>query len=78
MKYKIKIELKQKEQCAPSSKKTSTSSEIVTKVKEKVISTSIAQRAFADKIKLVSHESELGNYFLEPRIHLVEEEKSLV
>ena len=49
-----------------------------TKVKEKVISRSIAQRAFADKIKLVSHESELGNYFLEPRIHLVEDEKSLV
>ena len=37
MKYKSKIELKQKEQCAPSSKKASTSSEIVTKVKEKVI-----------------------------------------
>jgi hypothetical protein len=37
MKYKSKIELKQKEQCAPSSKKASTSSEIVTKVEEKVI-----------------------------------------
>ena len=38
----------------------------------------IAQLAFADKIKLVSQESELGNYFLEPRILLVEVEKSLV
>ena len=38
----------------------------------------IAQRAFVDKNKLVSQESELGNYFLEPRILLVEDEKSLV
>ena len=57
-------------------KKASTSSEIVTKVKEKVLS--LAQRAFADKNKLVSHESQLGNYSLEPRILLVEDEKSLV
>ena len=48
MKYKSKIELEQKEQCAPSSKKASTSSEIVTKVKEKVLS--LVKRAFADKI----------------------------
>ena len=38
----------------------------------------IAQRAFADKNKLVSQESELGNYFLERRILWVEDEKSLV
>ena len=76
MKYKSKIELEQKEQCAPSSKKASTSSEIVTKVKEKVLS--LAQRAFADKNKLVSQESELGNYLLEPRILLGEDEKILV
>ena len=57
-------------------KKASTSSEIVTKVKEKVLS--LAQRAFADKNKLVSQESELRNYFLEPRILLGEDEKILV
>ena len=61
IKYKSKIELKQKEQCAPSLKKASTS-----------------QRAFADKNKLEFQESELGNYFLEPRIILVEVEKSFV
>ena len=77
MKYKSKIEHKQKEQCASYSKKASASSEIVTKVKEKVLSTRIAQRAFADKNKLVSQAIELGNYFLETRILLGEDEKRL-
>jgi hypothetical protein len=46
MKYKSKIELEQNEHCTPT-KKATASSEIVRKVKEKVLS--LAQRAFADK-----------------------------
>ena len=58
MKYKSKLSLNKKNN-VHRLQKASTSSEIATKVKKKV--NSLTQRAFADKNKLVSQESKLGN-----------------
>ena len=64
-KYKEKLELQPKE-TSLSSKTSTNPSQIVSKIKEKVLS--LAQRSFADKNKMTVQESELTNYFSEPRI----------